>query len=116
MIKAWARPRLAVSSAQSSPGKRLLRGWHHRRLREISRQGIDLVGQFKLFEQFATDLLVILDLINTRGEVEMLLHGQIIKQAGLIGQESELSFCGDRVRGHLMLANPNAAARARNDP
>src|SRR5262249_32664457 len=61
------------------------------------------------------DRFEIPNLVNPRREDQMLLHGEIIKQARLVIEEGELALGGYRVGGQVRAAKRHTAACRGND-
>src|SRR5947209_1205374 len=84
--------------------------------REFVGQSVDLVRKLELIEGVFGDSFVVLDLVNARGEVQMLLDGEVVEQARLVGEESQLAFGFDFVRSDFMAANMNGTTSGGDDP
>jgi hypothetical protein len=83
--------------------------------RKFPWQRVPLVGDFEFLEESVGQRFEIIDLINARGEDEVLVNGQVLKQARLIVEEGELAFGGDWISGEVRAENREAAVCRRNN-
>ena len=82
---------------------------------KLAGQGVLFAGDLQLFQQLVGHRLVVLHLVNPRGERQVLLHGQVIEQARLIREKRQLPLRRNRIGPKVMPANADAAARRRNN-
>ena len=83
--------------------------------RELAGQLIDPIRHFQLGEQAPSDFLIITDLVDSRGEREVLLHREVIEQPRFVGEKGELAFGAEGIGGQLFAGDAHRAARGRND-
>jgi hypothetical protein len=70
--------------------------------RELAGQHVLLVRELEFLEQRLAALDRALDLVEARGERQVLGHGQVVEQVGFVGQPREATLRLDRVGAEIV--------------
>src|SRR5205823_6260547 len=117
----------AANTHRIEDGQRLVEDQHLRRVkqaagdhqflfhaaRELGGQGLALVEQLELGQKRLHPFFRVLDVVQAGDELQVLVDGQVVEEAGLIGEIGQPSLGFDRLFADVEAADAHAAARGR---
>ncbi len=82
---------------------------------ELAGEDAGLAVELQLGEQRAGARLPVHDAVEARHQVEVLAHGEVVEEAGLVREERELALGGHGRGGEVVPGDADGAARGRED-